>query len=195
MAFLTLRLASQPLRRLRLRRMVAACGSRPFGATLALASALVIGVPAAQAGARVGHPAPDFTLPDWQQRPLALATLRGTIVVVDFWASWCIPCAPMLPALDALARRDPGRVRVLAIDVDQSHATGDAFLREHVADPALTALRDPDGAVLARYGAPGMPAVYVVDRDGVIRFVDTGYSPESFEALDRAVAEALALGE
>lgn len=119
---------------------------------------------------------------------MALSDLRGHVVVLDFWATWCVPCTPMLPALDGLARRyDAAGVRVLAVDIDQSRAKADEFLREYLPSPALTLLGDPEAAVLARYGAAGMPAVYVIDAAGVIRFTDVGYSPESFQKLDDAV--------
>lgn len=146
----------------------------------------------ASAGARVGQAAPQLTLPDWQGSEISLSGLRGHVVVVDFWATWCVPCIPMLPALDELARRyGAAGVRVLAVDIDQSRAKADEFLREYLPSPALTLLGDPAAAVLARYGAAGMPAAYVIDPDGVIRYTDVGYSPESFQKLDDAVRALL----
>jgi thiol-disulfide isomerase/thioredoxin len=147
---------------------------------------------AARAAARVGGDAPPFELPAFRGGDVALERLRGAVVVVDFWATWCVPCTAMLPALDAIARRyaDAG-VRVLAIDIDQSRDKADEFLREHLPSPALTLLHDRDGAVLARYGAAGMPAVYVIDAAGVVRFTDVGYSPEAFQKLDDAVRALL----
>ena len=158
-----------------------------------LAAALVVGgARGASAGARVDHAAPPLTLPEWQGRDVSLTDLRGRVVVLDFWATWCVPCIPMLPALDDLARRyDASGVRVLAVDIDQSRAKADGFLREHLPSPALTLLADPDGAALARWGASGMPAVYVIDPAGVVRFSDVGYSPESFRKLDDAVRTLL----
>ncbi len=141
----------------------------------------------------VGQRAPAFALPDLRGRKVALADNAGQVVIVDFWASWCVPCAPMLPALDALARRHQGKVRVLAIDIDHSRAKGDEFLREYLPDPspALTILQDPAGDVLSRYGAGGMPAAFVIDAAGVVRFAADGYSEEHMRQLEDTVRALL----
>jgi thiol-disulfide isomerase/thioredoxin len=161
-----------------------------------LVTAVAVFLVTAPAGAAgVGKRAPDFTLPDREGRPIALADHRGRVVVVDFWASWCVPCAPMLPALDALARKFHGDVRVLAIDIDQSRDKGAEFLREYLPEPspAMTIVEDPAAAVLARYGAEGMPAAFVIDAEGIVRFTDVGFSPERMADLE-AVARALVAG-
>lgn len=95
----------------------------------------------------------------------------------------------MLPALDGLARGYGGLVRVLAIDLDQSRTKAEAFLHENLPSPSpfMTILTDPAAAVLARYGAEGMPAVFVVDAEGTIRFTEAGYSLEHARALEEAV--------
>jgi thiol-disulfide isomerase/thioredoxin len=161
-----------------------------------LATVVALFFVAAPAGATgVGKRAPDFTLPDREGRSIALADHRGRVVVVDFWASWCVPCAPMLPALDALARKFHGDVRVLAIDIDQSRDKAAEFLREDLPEPspAMTILEDRAAAVLARYGAEGMPAAFVIDADGIVRFTDVGFSPERMADLE-AVVRALVPG-
>src|SRR5262245_32963332 len=136
---------------------------------LALVAAVAAGGAVARpdaglAAARTGARAPEFTLPDLDGRPVALAELRGRVVVVEVWASWCAPCGTMLPALDALARRYPAsEVTVLAVSVDQSRAAAEALLADRVGDPTLTVLHDRSSEVLARYGADGLPATYVID--------------------------------
>ena len=157
------------------------------GVLLGLALALLTAVPVGAAG--VGQRAPEFTLPDWQGRPTTLAEGGARVTIVDFWASWCTPCAPMLPALDGLVRGYGGLVRVLAVDLDQSRTKAEAFLRDNLPSPSpfMTILADPAAAVLARYGAEGMPAVFVVDGEGTIRFTDAGYSPEHARDLAEAV--------
>lgn len=176
-----------------LRRTRAPHGAIAAAVALVIAATLVATAPAN--AARVGQAAPQFTLPDRQGHPVALADLRGQVVIVDFWASWCLPCAPMLPALDALARKFHGDVRVLAIDIDQSRDKGAEFLREYLPEPspAMTIVEDPAAAVLARYGAEGMPAAFVIDAEGIVRFTDVGFSPERMADLE-AVARALVAG-
>ena len=137
-----------------------------------------------------------IALLDLHGRTVALADGAGQVVIVDFWASWCVPCAPMLPALDAVARRHQGKVRVLAIDIDHSRAKGDAFLREYLPEPspALTILQDPSGGALSRYGAGGMPAAFVIDGAGTVRFAADGYSEEHMRQLEDTVRALLSAG-
>lgn len=141
----------------------------------------------------VGDRAPDFTLNDRDGRTTTLTDARGKVAIVDFWASWCMPCAPLLPALDAVAERHDGRVQVFAIDIDRSADKSDAFLREHLPSPSpfTHVLDDASAKVLARYGAPGMPALFVIDPDGVVRFVEVGYSREHVRGLEDAVRALL----
>jgi cytochrome c biogenesis protein CcmG/thiol:disulfide interchange protein DsbE len=148
----------------------------------------------AHAGAvGVGDPAPGITLSDRDGRPVALEALRGGPVLIDFWATWCGACKRALPALDAIARRHAGAgLRTLAVNIDQSPESAERFLAEHLPGASMTLLHDPGGTLLRRWGAGGMPALYLVDAEGVIRLVETGYAPERLDAVERAVRALLA---
>lgn len=126
------------------------------------------------AGART-KPAPDIVLRTQDGAAVRLADLKGNVVLVDFWASWCPPCKASFPALDALYReyRDRG-VEVLAINLDERQRDADAFLAEH--PHTLTVLFDPKGTSAAAFGVQGMPSSFVIDRDGIIRFTHQGYT-------------------
>jgi peroxiredoxin len=148
--------------------------------------------PAHAGGARLEQPAPPFTLPNWAGQPVSLQAFRGTVVLLDFWASWCSVCEAALPALDAIARRrKPEGLEVLAVNVDGSRRRADAFLAERLPRPAMTLLHDPDAAVLARYGAPGMPALYLIDRDGIVRRLETGFAPARLDEVEVAITALL----
>ena len=152
--------------------------------------ALVLFVPGAAAlaaGVAVGDPAPAFTLSDRDGRPLTLSDLRGHVVCLDFWATWCATCKSALPALDGLARR-PGfeDVRFLAVNIDRDAALADRFLEQNLPGARLTVLRDGN-ALLARYGADGMPALYLIDRDGVVRHVEAGYETTALGRVERVL--------
>jgi thiol-disulfide isomerase/thioredoxin len=140
----------------------------------------------------VGDRLPAFSLTAWDGKPITSDDLKGKPVLVDFWASWCSACRTALPALDDIARRLAERgIVVLAVNVDRDRTKADAWLAERLADRHVTLAHDPDGTLLARCGASGMPAVYVVDRDGVVRFAEAGYAPDRVAAIERAVEDVL----
>lgn len=144
----------------------------------------------------VGYRAPAFTLEDWEGHPVSLVSFRGKVVCVDFWASWCVACTQALPALDAIGRRHRSAgLEILAVNIDEDRAKADRFLAERLREPSLTPLRDPGGNLLARFGAKGMPALYLIDRDGVVRLVDSGYSPDQLDLVERKLAELLGAPE
>ena len=144
----------------------------------------------------VGERAPAFTLEDWQGHSVSLASFRGKVVCVDFWASWCVTCTQALPALDAIGRRHRSAgLEILAVDIDEDRASADRFLAEHLPARAMTLLRDPRTSVLARFGAEGMPALYLIDREGFVRFIESGYSPDRLNLVERAIAELLGASE
>jgi thiol-disulfide isomerase/thioredoxin len=145
----------------------------------ALVLALFVGLLApgqAQAKGEVGKPAPAFELVDRAGKPVKLAELRGKVVVVDFWASWCKPCKKGLPALDALAAAYAARgakVVFVAINIDGKRANADKLL---AGIKTLTVLFDPGSKTIEVYEPPTMPTTYVIDGGGVIRFVNPSYA-------------------
>jgi len=161
-------------------------------AVLALALAVSAGGALAD-GVGVGDSAPAFTLPKAAGGELALADLRGKVVCLDFWATWCATCKAALPALDALARRGGFEdVRFLAVNIDRDGKLPDRFVVERLADTKMTLLRDDGGVLLARYGAEGMPALYVIDRDGVVRHVEAGYETAALQQVERVLDSLIA---
>lgn len=146
-------------------------------------------------GVGVGDRTPEFTLPDWQDRPVALADFEGKVVVLDFWASWCAPCKAALPALDAIARRHAAEgLAVIAIDIDTDRAAAQRFITERVPETAMTLLRDPGGDLLARFGASGMPTLYVLDRGGTVRAAESGYALAKLDEIERLIVQLAARG-
>ena len=118
----------------------------------------------------VGKPAPAFSLTALDGAPVALAHLRGKVVVLDFWATWCTPCAITAPVLAALHAQHPA-VAFLGIS-DEDEAPIRAHLASHPS--AYPIARDSDASVSRAYLVSGIPMFIVIDRTGVVRFVGLG---------------------
>ncbi len=117
--------------------------------------------------AGVGLAAPDFSVQD-SERTVALHELRGKVVVLNFWATWCAPCVEEMPSMVQMQQKlkDKG-ITVLAVSVDVDQKAYERFLREHRVD--LLTVRDPDQKSNLLYGTTQFPETYVIDRQGVIR--------------------------
>ena len=111
--------------------------------------------------------APDFTVQDAQNK-VTLSQLRGQVVVLNFWATWCAPCVEEVPSLVAMQRRmkDKG-VTVLAVSVDVDENAYRQFVKDHNVN--LLTVRDPDQKSNALYGTSKFPETYIIDRNGVMR--------------------------
>ena len=144
------------------------------------------------AGPVTDQPMPDLTLQPMHGRaPIRLAGLRGKVVLLDVWASWCAPCREELPLLDDLARRLRGeRIEIIAVSVDEERAAADELVRMR---PRwhLTMAHDP--SVAERLNPPAMPSSYLIDTRGRLQQVNAGFQPGDIERLEarlRALAGA-----
>ena len=116
--------------------------------------------------ARASGPAKDFTLDNLQpaQAPVSLASLRGRPVVVNFWASWCVPCRKEMPALEAVDRQGRGRVAFVGVnDQDGRRAALEFVAETQVSYPSGY---DPEGKVAASYGLFGLPTTLFISAQG-----------------------------
>ena len=133
---------------------------------------------AATAAALPNHPAPDFTLVTLDGTQVRLSELKGQVVLINIWATWCPPCRAEMPMIQAAYERyrEQG-FTVVAVDLREDPAAVDAFMKER----ALTfpALLDRDGRVSSAYRAYALPSSFFVDRNGVIRAVYRGPMPRS----------------
>ena len=99
--------------------------------------------------------------------PLDLASLRGKVVLVDFWASWCEPCRHSFPWLNAMQAKYAARgLVVIGVNVDRERADADRFLRDVPAEFRI--VYDPTGALASHYDLPGMPVSYVIGPKGEV---------------------------
>ena len=118
------------------------------------------------AHSRTGYVAAEFALPDLQGNIHRLSELRGKIVFLNLWTTWCPPCRMEMPAMEKLYRRLQGRDFVmLAVSEDEDNADGVA---QFATDLGLTfpVLLDPEVRLSPRYGVTGYPETFVIDRSG-----------------------------
>ncbi len=113
----------------------------------------------------IGKPAPEFVIGDGSQS-VDLAKLRGRIVILNLWATWCAPCVEELPSLLALQQRNP-QLAVVGIATDEDPDVYKHFLVQHHVD--LLTVRDADQRINALYGTVQIPETYIIDRNGILR--------------------------
>jgi thiol-disulfide isomerase/thioredoxin len=135
-------------------------------------------------------PAPALRAQGADGTMVELAAFTGKVVLVDFWASWCVPCKTSFPALDSLYREyQPRGLEVLAVNVDERRRDADGFLGDH--PHRLTVLFDPKGASPTAFGVKGMPSSFLIDKAGTIRFTHMGYSGDVDASYRREILELL----
>ncbi len=123
-------------------------------------------------GAGVGLPAPDFTLPTLDGGEFNLAAQRGKPVVLNFWATWCIPCQREMPALQRAAEQYKDAVVFAGVDQGETVEAVQRYLDEM--NVTFTIPMDGRGDVGVEYNVRGLPTTYFIDADGVIRSVWMG---------------------
>jgi cytochrome c biogenesis protein CcmG, thiol:disulfide interchange protein DsbE len=118
----------------------------------------------------INKPAPQFILSDGTQT-VDLSKLRGSVVVLNLWATFCAPCVEELPSLLALHKQMPD-LAIVAVSMDQDPDVYHRFLIQHHVD--LLTFRDEDQRINALYGTLQIPETYIIDRKGILRrkFVD-----------------------
>jgi len=139
---------------------------------------------------RIGEAAPAFRLPTLGGRNTTLRSLRGKVVFVDFWASWCVPCRQEFPVLQRLyARYQERGLRVVGITVDQEAANARTFVER--AGARFLILHDANRAVAERYAPPSMPTSYVIDREGILRYINRGFEASDDAKFERQIRALL----
>ncbi len=137
--------------------------------------------------------APAFSLKDKAGQVRTLAEFKGSVVLVDFWASWCAPCKASFPALDSLHEDLHGDgLEVVAINVDEDRKDAQAFLEGR--SPSMTVLFDPQGRSPQDYKVEGMPSSFLIDRDGNVRFQHLGFTEKTKANFRREIAILLREG-
>jgi thiol-disulfide isomerase/thioredoxin len=155
---------------------------------LAIAAALTTTLMAAET-----RSVPPLELHTASGAAVRLAELKGRVVLIDFWASWCGPCERSFPALDALYREWHARgFDVVAINLDEHRKDADRFLDKHTHE--MPVVFDPRGESPRAFDVQGMPTSILVDRSGTIRFVHMGYTDKTIATMREEIARLLGEG-
>jgi thiol-disulfide isomerase/thioredoxin len=138
---------------------------RRIGVALAFGLLVVTGCDRGNHPGNIDKSAPQFVISDGT-RTVDLNKLRGQVVVLNLWATYCAPCIEELPSLLALQRQMPG-LAVVAVSMDQDPDIYRRFLVQHHVD--VLTIRDQDRRIFALYGTEQIPETYIIDRQGVLR--------------------------
>jgi len=151
---------------------------------------VVVGIlfaPAVQAEVLEGA-APDFTLKSRSGENVKLSELRGDVVMINFWASWCAPCRQEMPLLEDMYKKynDLGFV-LLGVNVEEDSSKASELLRE--VPVSFPVLYDTTNDVTKLYKVVAMPSTVMVDRDGNMRYLHRGYLPGYEEEYIKQIKE------
>ncbi len=141
-------------------------------------------LPLHDAAPPVGRAAPDFTLPLFSGGTLRLHSLKGSPVVLNFWASWCVPCRAETPLFVRLHQRyGPRGVMFVGIDVEDDERDARRFIGQYHVDYPV--VRAPDETVMVAYAIQGIPSTVFIGADGIVagKFTGAFLGPEGEKAI------------
>jgi thiol-disulfide isomerase/thioredoxin len=157
------------------------------------AAALAADTPAPRTGLRVGDLAPAFTFQTLEGKPLTREDLKGKVALIDFWATWCVPCRKALPELKDLRQKNAGQpLVVVSVSVDDDRKVVEEFVQTN----GMSWPQAWDREMQVTWGVfrvNNFPSYVVLDGEGRISYRQQGWSPgRSAALLDEAVSKALA---
>ena len=133
--------------------------------------------------------APNFTLPQLNGSPVTLSSLRGKVVIMEFWATWCGPCRMSTPSLEAVYREHKDQpVTVLLVNAGETADEIRRWAKQRFTAPILL---DTKGAVRRQYGVAGIPKLFVIDQQGRIVYAHSGYGGGLEQSLRTVIKELL----
>ncbi len=142
-------------------------------------------------GLEQGEPFPDcYLTPLSGGQPVPLRQFQGQVLYVDFWASWCAPCAKSFPFLNTLhAKYQAKGLKIIGVNVDETVADAKAFLVQF--PPQFTVVADKNQQCAEAFAVKAMPSSYLIDRHGAVRHIHLGFKSDAIEQLDRVLVQLL----
>ena len=170
-----------------------------FVTLAALALALLPAAAHAQSGEApplaAGTPAPAFTTRTVSGKPLSLKSLRGKVVLLDYWATWCGPCQMATPTLQALHQKFGKQgLAVVGMSVDDARSVGQVkpFMKHFGMTYIVTASPMQNGKAQGAYHVHGIPSQFLIDKKGIVRWSQSGYSENEAATLPPMIKRLLA---
>lgn len=154
----------------------------------------------AQAGEAVAYtafanspPAPTLRLPILNGETVTLESLRGKVVLVNFWATWCIPCRKEIPSMQRLwLQLDHSKFHILAVDIGEDEAAVNTFLSAFDTPPTFPIALDKDSSALKAWPVKALPTTYLIDQQGRMAYQTIGGlefdSPASIRVIQSLIA-------
>ncbi|PCI08965.1 MAG: redoxin [Gammaproteobacteria bacterium] len=133
--------------------------------------------------------APDFELPS-DNKKIILSDLKGKVVYLDFWASWCIPCRKSFPWMNEMhAKYDNKKFVIVAVNLDSSKTDAQKFLKKVPAKFIIA--YDPDGEIASKYKLKVMPSSYLIDKTGTLVYGHKGYREGDVNVIENKIQKLL----
>ncbi len=145
-----------------------------------------------EAAPEIGHPAPDFTLNDLDGNEVSLSDFRGKVVFLNFWAIGCPPCRYEMPAMEEVYQEYKDEdIVIIGVDLDGPMNIVGAYVRDYIEvnGYSWTFVIDSTGEVAVSYAVIGIPASFFIDKDGIIRALQTGAMTKAL--MEIKLAEAM----
>ena len=122
--------------------------------------------------------------------PTTMADAKGTNTIVDFWGTFCEPCKKSFPKYQELLEASGGQLNIIAVSVDDPADASEDDIRKFGADLGVSfpLVWDKDQKTAPRYEPKTMPTSYVIDKDGIVRFIHVGYKPDETEVIATELA-------
>lgn len=141
-----------------------------------------------------GAKVPNFSLSSLNGEKVSFESLRGKVVYLDFWATWCGPCRKSLPWMDGIQKKYAGSgLVILAINEDTTSAAPQKVIDD--LKPSFKALFDNKGEVAGVFSPPTMPSSFLIDREGVVRMVHAGFKESEEDQLEAEISKLVSSGK